>query len=165
MAEILTESFCERCGTRYTFESAPSKSRPLAALGTFGRGLKHFVASPESSFDESLAIARSEQEQRTTNLQLEAFHQTFNFCLSCRQYTCADCWNPVEGRCLSCAPVPEAVAEVVADDVIPDGAAAAWTPPAWAVEALPAEPDPAAPAYAEDRRHAELLESGLDLAA
>ena len=31
MPEILTESFCERCGTRYTFESAaPTKTRKLA---------------------------------------------------------------------------------------------------------------------------------------
>ena len=27
MTEILTESFCERCGTRYTFESARPKTR------------------------------------------------------------------------------------------------------------------------------------------
>ena len=28
MPEILTESFCERCGTRYTFESdAPAKTK------------------------------------------------------------------------------------------------------------------------------------------
>jgi hypothetical protein len=24
--------------------------------------------------------------------------------MSCRQYTCSNCWNEVEGRCLSCAP-------------------------------------------------------------
>ena len=30
MPEILTESFCERCGTRYTFESvAPRKTKKL----------------------------------------------------------------------------------------------------------------------------------------
>ena len=36
--------------------------------------------------------------------QLDAFHRTFNFCMSCRQYTCENCWNEPEGRCLSCAP-------------------------------------------------------------
>ena len=66
MTEILTESFCERCGTRYTFEPVGGKRKPLSKIGTFGRGLKHFVADPGSSLDEALAVARSEQEQRTT---------------------------------------------------------------------------------------------------
>lgn len=107
MAEIITESFCERCGTRYTFETVQAKGRTLGALGTLGRGLKHFVAMPDSSFDEAMAVARSETEQRVTTAQLEAFHRTFNFCLSCRQYTCSECWNAVEGRCLTCAPLPQ----------------------------------------------------------
>lgn len=119
MAEILTESFCERCGTRYTFESPARRSSPLGALGTVGRGLRNFVVSPDQSIDEAFAVARAENEQKSTAHQLEAFHQTFNFCLSCRQYTCATCWNPVEGRCQSCAPMPEAemlpAAEVGAD--------------------------------------------------
>ena len=108
MTEILTESFCERCGTRYTFETVEAKRGPLGAIGTFGRGLKHFVSDPDTSFDEAFAVARSEQDQRSTTHALEAFHQTFNFCLNCRQYTCGDCWNVVEGRCLTCAPTPEA---------------------------------------------------------
>src|SRR5260221_278430 len=107
MSEILTESFCERCGTRYTFESPVRRSSPLGALGTVGRGLRNFVAQPDQSIDEAFAVARAETEQRTTAHQLEAFHRTFNFCLSCRQYTCGECWNPVEGRCQSCAPLPE----------------------------------------------------------
>ena len=111
MTEILTESFCERCGTRYTFETVQAKGRSLGTLGTLGRGLRHFVLSSDSSFDESMAVARSEAEQRVTTAQLEAFHRTFNFCLSCRQYTCADCWNAVEGRCLTCAPLPEVEVE------------------------------------------------------
>jgi hypothetical protein len=107
MAEILTESFCERCGTRYTFESTERRPSPLGTLGTVGRGLRNFVASPDASLDEAFAAARAETEQRATAHQLEAFHRTFNFCLSCRQYSCADCWNPVEGRCLTCSPLPE----------------------------------------------------------
>ncbi|HXG25930.1 MAG TPA: hypothetical protein VNL94_03645, partial [Candidatus Binatia bacterium] len=108
MTEILTESFCERCGTRYTFEPVGGKRKPLSKIGTLGRGLKHFVTDPGSSLDEALAVARSEQEQRSTQTALEAFHRTFNFCLSCRQYTCADCWNAVKGRCLTCAPTADA---------------------------------------------------------
>ncbi|HEY2888618.1 MAG TPA: hypothetical protein VGJ17_08390, partial [Candidatus Limnocylindrales bacterium] len=106
MTEVLTESFCERCGTRYTFETAQQRARPLSRISTLGRGLRHFVVQGDSSFDEAMAVARSEQEQRVTTAQLEAFHRTFNFCLSCRQYTCRECWNAVEGRCLSCAPLP-----------------------------------------------------------
>jgi hypothetical protein len=106
MTEILTESFCERCGTRYTFESVQQRARPLGRLGTLGRGLKNFVVMDDASFDEAMAVARSEDESKATNAQLEAFHRTFNFCLTCRQYTCAECWNAVEGRCLTCAPLP-----------------------------------------------------------
>jgi hypothetical protein len=110
MAEILTESFCERCGTRYTFESPARRTNPLGALGTVSRGIRNFVVSPDQTIDEAFAVARLENEQKATAHQLEAFHQTFNFCLSCRQYTCSNCWNGVEGRCQSCAPMPEAEA-------------------------------------------------------
>ena len=113
MTEILTESFCERCGTRYTFEPVDTR-RPMSSIGTFGRGLRHFFTDPDSTLGESFAVARSETEQRATNHALEAFHQTFNFCLSCRQYVCGECWNAVEGRCLTCAPVEEPTAPVEA---------------------------------------------------
>ena len=43
---------------------------------------------------------------RATAHQLDAFHKTFNFCMTCRQYTCGNCWNEAEGRCLTCAPIP-----------------------------------------------------------
>ena len=108
MTEILTESFCERCGTRYTFESnAPRRSR-VGRVRTLSKGLRNFVLSDESSFSEALADARSEEELSATAHQLDAFHKTFNFCLTCRQYTCGTCWNQTEGRCLTCAPLPDA---------------------------------------------------------
>ncbi|HEX8025597.1 MAG TPA: hypothetical protein VF484_05265, partial [Candidatus Limnocylindrales bacterium] len=154
MAEILTESFCERCGTRYTFESPARRSNPLGALGTVGRGLRNFVASGDQSIDEAFAVARAENEQRATAHQLEAFHQTFNFCLSCRQYTCGTCWNPVEGRCQSCAPMPEAEmlppAEIEADaPVVAEAMAVAWAAAAPTIEVpAPAEDlDVAAPDF------------------
>jgi len=103
MTEILTESFCERCGTRYTFESARPRTR-LKGVKVLSRGLKNFVMSDETSMDEAMAAARSETDRELTAHQLDAFHQTFNFCMSCRQYTCPNCWNEVEARCLSCAP-------------------------------------------------------------
>jgi hypothetical protein len=104
MPEILTESFCERCGTRYTFESAAPRGPRLKGLKVVSRGLKNFVMSDDTSMDEAMAAARSETDREVTTHQLDAFHKTFNFCMSCRQYTCGNCWNDVEGRCLSCAP-------------------------------------------------------------
>jgi hypothetical protein len=105
MPEILTESFCERCGTRYTFESvAPRKTKKLGQFKTLGKGMKNWVMSDDSSLDEAMAAARSDEEREATAQQLDAFHATFNFCMSCRQYTCSNCWNAAEGHCLSCAP-------------------------------------------------------------
>ncbi|HXG40420.1 MAG TPA: hypothetical protein VNJ28_05710, partial [Candidatus Limnocylindrales bacterium] len=104
MPELLTESFCERCGTRYTFEATTSPRGPLRRLRILTRGLKTFILSDDTSFSEALADARSAEERELSSQQLDAFHRTFNFCMSCRQYTCANCWNEVEGRCLSCAP-------------------------------------------------------------
>ena len=105
MPEILTESFCERCGTRYTFEAAEPKGKRLGKLKVFSKGFVNFVTNDESSLDEAFAEARSDEQRELTNQQLDAFHQTFQFCMSCRQYTCANCWNETESRCLSCAPL------------------------------------------------------------
>ena len=116
MSEILTESFCERCGTRYTFESARPKIR-LKGVKVLSRGLKNFVLSDDTTMDEAMAAARSETDRESTAHQLDAFHKTFNFCMSCRQYTCPNCWNEVEARCQSCAPLPEL--EIAAPEVIP----------------------------------------------
>jgi hypothetical protein len=112
MTEILTESFCERCGTRYTFESARPRVR-LKGVRVLSRGLKNFVLSDDTSIDEAMAAARSEADREASAHQLDAFHKTFNFCMSCRQYTCPNCWNESEARCLSCAPL--ALPEVSAD--------------------------------------------------
>jgi len=106
MPEILTESFCERCGTRYTFESAQPTPR-MKSVKVLGRGLRHFVMSDGSSIDEAMAAARADTDRESVAHQLDAFHETFNFCMSCRQYTCSNCWNTPEGRCLSCAPVED----------------------------------------------------------
>jgi hypothetical protein len=104
MTETLTESFCERCGTRYTFESARPRVR-LKGMKVFSRGLKNFVLSDDTSLDEAMAAARSETDRESTAHQLDAFHKTFNFCMTCRQYTCPNCWNEEEARCLTCAPL------------------------------------------------------------
>jgi ribosomal protein L40E len=104
MPEILTESFCERCGTRYTFETEAPRAKRFGKFKVLSKGLKNYVLSDETSLDEALADARSDEDRQASGQQLDAFHKTFNFCMSCRQYTCANCWNDVESRCLSCAP-------------------------------------------------------------
>jgi hypothetical protein len=104
MPEILTESFCERCGTRYTFESAAPKQKRLGRFKVLSQGFKNFVMSDDTSLDEAFAAARNDEEREAVTQQLDAFHKTFNFCMNCRQYTCSNCWNEAEGRCLTCAP-------------------------------------------------------------
>ncbi|HZL14848.1 MAG TPA: hypothetical protein VFC97_01940, partial [Verrucomicrobiae bacterium] len=104
MAEILTESFCERCGSRYTFEAGAGRRRGLGRIRTLSRGVKNFVANDDASFSDAMALARDEDERKASLQQLDAFHQTFNFCMTCRQYTCRNCWNSAAGECLSCAP-------------------------------------------------------------
>ena len=98
MAEILTESFCERCGTRYTFQTAAPRGRRLARLRVATKGLRNYVLEDGSSLEDAFGEARSEEERSISGQQLEAFHKTFNFCLSCRQYTCGNCWNTAENR-------------------------------------------------------------------
>lgn len=154
MTEILTESFCERCGTRYTFESSAPRQRRLGGLKVLGRGLKNFVMSDDSSLDEAIAGARSDADREATGHQLDAFHKTFSFCMSCRQYTCANCWNEVEARCLSCAPFEVAEAGLVheaehvhVDDIDPErlrrliGELTVEAPALDAVDATPVEPE------------------------
>jgi len=119
MTEILTESFCERCGTRYTFESAAPRQSRLARVRVLSKGVRNFVMSDDASLSEAMAEARSEEEIAATSSQLDAFHQTFNFCLTCRQYTCSDCWNGPEGRCLTCAPIPGQEEPVALVDLTP----------------------------------------------
>jgi hypothetical protein len=104
MAEILTESFCERCGTRYTFQAGAPRRRGIGRIRTLTRGVKNFVANDNASFAEAMEAAREDEERTASAQQLDAFHETFNFCMGCRQYTCRNCWNSDAGECLSCAP-------------------------------------------------------------
>ncbi len=161
MPEILTESFCERCGTRYTFESSTPRSGPLSGLKVIGMGLRNFVMSDDTTMDEAMAAARSDAERRATSQQLDAFHKTFNFCMSCRQYTCGNCWNDAEAKCLTCAPhlgreiMPapfphlDAAAGIAAPDAAPNAVATNGShpfedaPPAWpVVDGIPVTAEP-----------------------
>ena len=106
MTDTITESFCERCGTRYSFEQTATRRRRggIGRVRVLTRGLKNYVANDGMPMDEAMAAAQSDEERADVSRQLDAFHQTFNFCMSCRQYTCENCWNGKVGECLTCAP-------------------------------------------------------------
>ena len=104
LTETLTESFCERCGTRYEF-SAPTRMNPVRKTRGFIGGLKNYLTSQDSLGDALDDAMRTEAGALAT-AQLDAFHEAFNFCIDCRQYTCVSCWNDDAGRCRSCVPVP-----------------------------------------------------------
>jgi hypothetical protein len=100
-----TDSFCERCGTRYTFGPPPAKGPSLATAKILARGLKNFVMNDSTTMDEAMAAARVDEERAHSSQVTEDFHRIFNFCMTCRQYACDKCWNPNQGACLSCAPL------------------------------------------------------------
>ena len=104
MTETLTETFCERCGTRYEF-SAPTRLNPLRKTRGLIGGLKNYLTS-QDALGDALDDAMRTEEGALATAQLEAFHEAFNFCIDCRQYTCLSCWNDDAGRCRSCVPVP-----------------------------------------------------------
>jgi hypothetical protein len=103
MPEALTESFCERCGTRYEF-AAPTELNTIRKTRGLISGLKNYIMSQDALSDAVGDAMRSEQEALASQ-QLDAFHEQFNFCINCRQYTCTNCWNDDAGRCRTCAPI------------------------------------------------------------
>ncbi len=137
MAEILTESFCERCGTRYTFESPKPRRLGVGQIRTLTRGVRNFVANDSSSFADAMAAARDDESRVASQRQLDAFRDTFNFCMGCRQYTCRNCWNERASECLSCAPD---LTPNVHPDAIQEPAAVGTREPAHGNGAEPAWP-------------------------
>ena len=103
MPEALTESFCERCGTRYEF-AAPTELNPLRKTRGFISGLRNYIMS-QDTLSDAVGDAMRSEEDALASAQLDAFHDSFNFCIQCRQYTCVNCWNDAAGRCRTCVPV------------------------------------------------------------
>ncbi|RPH36624.1 MAG: hypothetical protein EHM90_01540 [Chloroflexi bacterium] len=103
MTELLTESFCERCGTRFDLGTPEPMSRSQKTRGLM-TGLRQFIMSTDSLTDSLNDGMRAEEEQVAAR-QIDAFQETFNFCFDCRRYTCVSCWNDDAGRCRSCVPV------------------------------------------------------------
>jgi hypothetical protein len=104
MLDALTESFCERCGTRYEF-APPEKLTTIRRTKGVISGLKNYIMSQDSLSDAFNDAMRQQAEALATR-QLDAFHSSFSFCIDCRQYTCTNCWNDEAGRCQSCQPLP-----------------------------------------------------------
>ncbi len=99
----MTESFCERCGTRYEFK-APTRLNAMRKTRGLVSGLRNYIMSQDALGDALDDGIRTEEEALAA-YQLDAFHESFNFCIDCRQYTCVSCWNDDAGRCRSCAPI------------------------------------------------------------
>jgi hypothetical protein len=104
MLDTLTESFCERCGTRYEFDAPEKLTTKRKARGVIS-GLKNYIMS-QDSLSDSVNDAMRSQAEVLASKQLDAFHNSFSFCIDCRQYTCTNCWNDGAGRCQSCQPLP-----------------------------------------------------------
>jgi hypothetical protein len=171
MTELLTESFCERCGTRYEFGSSEPMTRSQKTRGLM-TGLRQFVMSTDS-LQDSIDDAMRAEEETLAARQIDAFQEAFNFCFDCRRYTCTNCWNDEAGRCRSCVPVP-GIDDMVGGDERPTNpifmpTEAPETPllatleePAWPAEEIPApalewpsEDDVVPPVAAEAATEAE----------
>ncbi|MFI5258381.1 MAG: hypothetical protein ACHQ01_02045 [Candidatus Limnocylindrales bacterium] len=132
MAQV-TDSFCERCGSRYVFSPNAPKSLSLKGARVLAKGLKNFVLNDGQSMSDSITLARLDDDRADSTRIDEAFHRTFNFCMTCRQYACDRCWNSTVGACLSCAP------EHSVEPIAPEGHLIVRTPVArwdsdWSLE-------------------------------
>ena len=173
MADTLTESFCERCGTRYEFK-APTRLNPLRKTRGMVGGLKNYLTS-QDSFSDSLNDSMRTEQGALASAQLEAFHESFNFCIDCRQYTCLNCWNDDAGRCRTCLPmagvddVPDSMpaapvigaTEVLATDAVQ----ASIGLEAWPTTDLPSAPAPDQAQRVEAWPAAEVLAASNAMAA
>nr|MBA4170359.1 hypothetical protein [Chloroflexota bacterium] len=172
MPDTLTESFCERCGTRYEFK-APTRLNPLRKTRGILGGLKNYLTSQDDLSDAMGDAMRTEEGQLAT-AQLEAFHESFNFCIDCRQYTCVNCWNDDAGRCRSCAPVAgtDDLAERLAASVAANGSAPTLEPiatvefqPGLTLDAWPSSDLPDATAATNGHVHVHDVWPADDLGA
>jgi hypothetical protein len=146
----LADSYCERCGARYVFNPPTPKSVSLKGARVLAKGFKNFVLNDGQSITDSLTQARHEGEHEDSTRVTEAFHRTFNFCMTCRQYACDKCWNARAGACFSCAPEPGFEPTAPEDHLIVRTPVARWDadwslfPDGPAVEPV-SRPDPPAP--------------------
>jgi hypothetical protein len=140
----LTDSYCERCGVRHVFSTGTQKGFSLRGARVLAKGLRNFVLNDGQSMGDSITTARLEDESGDSSRMTEAFHKAFNFCMTCRQYACDQCWNSQVGACLSCAP------QASSEPVAPEGHLIVRTPVArWDPDWLNFADSDAAPAAGE----------------
>src|SRR5512141_780863 len=117
--------FCERCGS---LQPRPETSTARSA-GVLARRVLDAVGITES--------------------QAQPGDDWLRLCLNCRGYSCPACWNPADGVCQTCAPLPEPV-QVVSPEPVhvtvtePNPAPVAAEPEPVAVAEQIAEPEPVA---------------------
>ena len=118
MTDPVLQSFCERCGTRYTAtdpHGKPADTGGKGMLARFGRR-----GSEESA-------PEADPTPLTTSPASDAFADIFSFCMDCRQYTCNKCWNEEAHACLTCRPpgsVRETGSSVLSGGVVASGSGA-----------------------------------------
>ncbi|MEX1295163.1 MAG: hypothetical protein AB1Z67_03225, partial [Candidatus Limnocylindrales bacterium] len=122
MTDNVLQSFCERCGTRYTSsapEPAPAPEAGKSRFGRFGRrGQDKAAAEPQPSAP-------------ATSPASDAFAGTFHFCMDCRQYVCTNCWNAEAGGCLTDRPPGRDARSTTGDAVKASPFAAGGYTPSW----------------------------------
>lgn len=104
-----TDSFCERCGTRYLFSAPAPKGPSFKGARVLAKGLRNFVFTDGQSMGEAIALARHDDDHEDSSRMTAEFYRTFNFCMTCRQYACDKCWNEKQGACLTCSPESDIV--------------------------------------------------------
>ena len=106
MTEILTESFCERCGTRYTFESAAPRRSRIGRVRVVSKGLRNFVMSGR----EQLLRGDGRRPQRggaeRDRAPARRVPQDLQLLPHLPPVHVRQLLEPAEGRCLTCSPIP-----------------------------------------------------------
>ena len=92
MTDAQLQSFCERCGTRYTSDVPIQAPPPESGKSRLSRFAKR-------GSDDSAEV--QPPTPATASPAADAFAATFHFCMDCRQYVCTKCWNSEAGGCLS----------------------------------------------------------------
>jgi ribosomal protein L40E len=124
----LTDSYCERCGAHHVFAVSTQKNLSLKNARVLAKGLRNFVLNDGQSMADSMTSARLEDSSSDSIRATEAFHQAFNFCLTCRQYACDNCWNAQAGACLTCAPRADRPTPVAGRRVSAPNPTPGWDP-------------------------------------
>jgi hypothetical protein len=133
-SDILTDSYCERCGS-----CVPSDGSRT------GRG--------RSAAHRARYLVRGLRGGESGDDLVAAAVDGFTFCIECRQYVCPRCWNDGAGRCRTCSPLadqPDPLDEVTSADTAVTGPPEQPIPAeAWpSVDLLPSLPDAPAGGFA-----------------